>query len=59
VLWSAVPGKSYRIQFKNHVTDNAWSDLPGDVQAVSESASKTDSTAGASWQRFYRVTVVE
>ena len=58
VVWCAVPGRTYRVQFKDRV-DAPWNDLPGDVTASGETASKTDSTAGASLARFYRAMLVE
>lgn len=59
VIWSAVPGKTYRVQFKDAVNAPDWTDVPGDVLAASDSASKVDTTAGASEQRFYRAVLVE
>lgn len=55
LLWSAVPGKTYRVQFKNNVTDASWTELPGIVTASSTTASAEDSTAGSASHRFYRV----
>ncbi len=52
--WSAIPGKSYRIQYKNQLTESDWSDLPGDILANGAMASQTDHL-GASPQRFYRI----
>lgn len=58
VVWCAVPGRTYRVQFKDRV-DAPWTDLPGDVTASGETASKTDSTAGASLARFYRAVLLQ
>jgi hypothetical protein len=55
ILWSAVPGRTYRVQFKNTVSDEQWSALPGDVTATFATASAMDSTAGTQDHRFYRV----
>lgn len=54
VIWSAVPGRSYQIQFKNNLADTAWTNLPGTVIATDTTASKLDDTAGSAY-RFYRV----
>jgi hypothetical protein len=56
VTWISVPGKSYRLQFKERL-DHAWNDVDGDVTALAPSASQTDptATATATAQRFYRV----
>ncbi len=57
VVWSAVPGRTYRVQFKDAV-EAPWTDLPGEVTATGDTASKTDTTAGASLARFYRAVLV-
>src|SRR6185295_9202714 len=53
VKWSAVSGRSYRVQF-NSSLGNTWTSLTPDVVANGSVGSKIDSTGGAS-QRFYRV----
>lgn len=58
VVWSATAGRTYRVQFKDTV-DAPWTDLPGDVTASGDTASKPDTTAGASLARFYRALLVE
>jgi len=55
ITWTALPEKSYRVQFKLHLDDPEWTDLSGDVKASTSSASTTDSTVGPGSQRFYRV----
>ncbi len=53
LVWGAIPGRSYRVQYRTGLGSTTWTDLPGDVLANSSSAVKTDTvTAG---QRFYRV----
>lgn len=54
--WSAIPGTRYRLQAKTTL-DDSWSDLPDEVTADGESASKTD-TFGPSSQRFYQILVL-
>jgi Tol biopolymer transport system component len=55
ILWNALPGRTYRVQFKNSISDSAWHDLPGEVTASSGTGSKVDNSAGMSGQRYYRV----
>ena len=58
IRWSAVPGTQYRVLFKSTLDDQqAWVDLPGDVSATANSATKSD-LLGLFPQRFYRVRVL-
>jgi hypothetical protein len=59
LIWSAIPGRTYRVQFKNTVDDPAWTYLPGNVASTGSQASAMDSTADMASQRFYRVVMVE
>jgi hypothetical protein len=52
--WSAVPGRTYRVQYSPVVAPAAWQDLPGDVTATGVIAQKSD-PLGANASRFYRV----
>jgi Tol biopolymer transport system component len=54
VMWNAVPGRAYRVQYKNGIADPDWKELPGDVVATSANAIKLDS-APETAARFYRV----
>jgi len=58
INWTAVPGKAYRVQFKNRLVEPEWTDLSGDVTAPTASATKIDETGGAFAVRFYRVFVL-
>jgi YD repeat-containing protein len=58
VSWQSVGGKTYRVQFKNSLSDPGWNDLPGDVTASGAISLKTDTTTVGQPQRFYRVQVV-
>jgi hypothetical protein len=55
LLWSAVPGRTYRVQFKNALTDADWLELPDAVTAVSTTASLRDNSSSQGSQRYYRV----
>ena len=57
VEWSAVSGRTYRLQFKYPLEAANWSNVPGDVTAAGPVASKVDSAAGQ-LRRFYRVMLV-
>lgn len=59
VRWSAVSGRTYRLQFKNSLDEINWSNVPGDVTATSITAVKLDSTATNPKARFYRVQLVQ
>ncbi len=59
ILWSAISGKTYRVQYKAALGDPGWTDLPGDVLATDVTAFKDDAASPASTQRFYRVTVIQ
>jgi peptidoglycan hydrolase-like amidase len=54
--WEAIPGTTYRVQFKNDLDDAEWTNLPPDVTASTSVASLTDSPGVA--QRFYRILVL-
>lgn len=53
--WSAVPGRSYRLQWKQQSGDAIWNDLIN-ITAAANTASYTEATVQQ--QRFYRVIVV-
>lgn len=59
IEWSSVPGKTYRVQYKNSLADAGWNDLPGDVTATGATVTKIDSTAAGTIHRYYRVQVVQ
>jgi len=54
ITWNAVASQTYRVQYKNSLTDSTWTDLPPDVTVTGPTASKTDNV-GAQPQRFYRI----
>lgn len=55
LTWTAVAGRSYRVQWKQELSEAAWNDLT-DIMSTTNSASFIDATVQA--QRFYRVIVV-
>ena len=56
VVWTAIPGATYRVQHKLTLDSGSWTDLPGEVTAGGPKASVMDSPP-ALGQRFYRVEV--
>ena len=53
--WTSMVGKHYRVQFKNHLNEANWSDLPADIVAVSPSSTVGDTLPLQTQQRYYRV----
>jgi hypothetical protein len=53
LTWTAIAGSRYRVQFKDSLSQSDWSDLPGEVLATGETATRTDSLGPR--QRFYRL----
>jgi hypothetical protein len=58
LFWRAISNRTYRVQYAEDLSGNAWRDLPGDVIATGDTASKTDTTPGGA-KRFYRVVPVQ
>jgi hypothetical protein len=54
ISWSAIPGGTYRLQYKDCLDSSVWHDLAPDISATGSTVSATDLVNGAS-QRFYRV----
>ncbi|HEY6167967.1 MAG TPA: LamG-like jellyroll fold domain-containing protein [Verrucomicrobiae bacterium] len=54
ISWNSIPGRTYRVQYKDSLYDATWSDLPGDVIATGTVSSKTDAV-GALTCRFYQI----
>ena len=55
VLWNAVVGKTYQVQYLDRLSGSDWISLAGAVTADSPTAAKADNTSGNTAQRFYRV----
>jgi Tol biopolymer transport system component len=52
LVWSATPGRTYRVQFKDSLLDD-WSGLGGSVRAIASTAAVADDASNP--HRFYRV----
>ncbi len=54
ISWPALPGQSYRVQYKDNLDNPTWLDVTGTVTIVGNTGFLTDLAPTAS-QRFYRV----
>jgi Tol biopolymer transport system component len=52
--WPILPGKSYRVQFKNSLSDANWQDFNGTTTLIGQQGYFNDPAPGAP-QRFYRI----
>jgi len=55
LAWNAIAGRSYRLQFKDGITDTNWTDIPGDIVATTNIASQVDPSPATNATRFYRI----
>ena len=55
VTWASASGKTYRVAYKNSVTDPNWTDLSGNITATGASTSWTDGAGSKFAQRYYAV----
>jgi D-alanyl-D-alanine carboxypeptidase len=53
--WPAIPGHTYRVQFKRTLSDPDWQTLGSDITATGTTASGADASFSAVPQRFYRI----
>ncbi|MGZ4964505.1 MAG: hypothetical protein ACXWC8_18265, partial [Limisphaerales bacterium] len=56
IYWSAVPGRTYRVEYKTSVDDPIWTTLIDSTTAIISTASAIDPDPSLNSQRFYRVT---
>lgn len=54
ITWPAVPGASYRVQFKNSLAEPGWQELDGGVTIIGNQGYCQD-LAPAAVHRFYRI----
>jgi len=55
--WPAVLGQTYQLEYKNNLTDPAWTSLGNPVTGMGASLTATNNF-GASTQRFFRLRLV-
>ena len=58
IQFVTVPGKSYRVEFKNALEESNWLPLDADRVATGDSLTVNDDLAASS-QRFYRILVLD
>jgi hypothetical protein len=58
LTWTAIPGGTYRLQYKDSLDSAIWHDLAPDVAATASTVTATDLVNGAA-QRFYRVLLLQ
>jgi len=54
LTWNSIPGRNYRLQYKDDWAASNWLNLPTDMSATGRSTTETN-IAGGTAQRFYRV----
>lgn len=57
--WTATPGRSYKVQYKETLDGLLWEDAPAQIKIVGSQALFTSTTPGDSVCRFYRLLLVE
>jgi YD repeat-containing protein len=55
LTWQAVPGKRYRVLYKERLDGSPWVELPGQILATSTTATRSDATAANATSRYYRI----
>jgi sugar lactone lactonase YvrE len=58
LIWSAIPGRSYQVQYNTRLNQTNWSNVGGAITATAYSATAVDLTASTSSLRFYRVALL-
>jgi hypothetical protein len=58
LVWDSSAGSTYTLQCKADLADPIWIDIPGNVTAIGDTATKTD-VLGPTPRRFYRVILTE
>ena len=58
ITWPVVPGKTYRVEYKDTLDDGPWTALGSRITATNTSLMMNDAT-GPARQRFYRVIQID
>ena len=58
IRWASTVGRTYRVAYKDNLADVNWMNLSGAITATATSTSYSDTTSGASRQRYYMVYVL-
>jgi len=56
IRWTAIPNATYRVEFNSDLNPSNWTALPGDVTALTNTASKLDTLTSSN--RLYRIRVL-
>ncbi len=56
--WNTIPGKSYRVLYKNTIDDSTWNQLGSDIPATGNTLSQ-EITPTDPDKRFYKITIVD
>ena len=59
IMWNAVAGKTYVVQYKDSLNQPNWTSLDGFVTASTSTASKADTTSDTRTERYYRVLQID
>ncbi len=59
IFWNALPGRKYRVEYKQALEEAIWQEISGDVVASGYTAMKIDATSGQSGNRLYRVHLLD
>jgi Tol biopolymer transport system component len=59
LFWNSVPGKTYRVEFSESLSNPNWAELPGDVVATGYISTTRDDAAPSGNSRFYRVRLLD
>jgi hypothetical protein len=54
LVWTATPGQTFTVQYKNNLDDPQWYELPDQIIADDTTATLEDHLDGEN-QRFYRI----
>jgi hypothetical protein len=55
LTWSSIPRRSYRVQYREHLANDFWRDLPGDLVATAGSTVREETSITDSAGRFFRI----
>jgi hypothetical protein len=58
VFWQAIPGRSYRVEFKDDLEWTGWTTISGQVQSNGSTSWIDDPSAASTSRRFYRIVAV-
>ncbi|HKS36682.1 MAG TPA: fibronectin type III domain-containing protein [Verrucomicrobiae bacterium] len=59
IPWTAIPGSTYQLQYKNQLSDPSWTNLGGPMTASGENVSAVDAGNSGAVRRFYRVAWID